>query len=317
MGYLVKNFVALFITGAFLFASCKNNKPGIKLLKLKNTNYPSGSGLSFYNNKIYLIGDDAAQLWVMDTALNVTDSIQVHDSTGKRIPWKVKPDFEDMCLVQTGMEHLFFIPGSGSGGAYRNNALILNAVNHQQKRYALDSFYARLKLFGIKDINVEGTASLPGNMLLSNRGNKGYQKNFLIFVDNNFWTKPGSCDFSIALAGTTKDTSAFNGISGLDYARKSDKLLLTVSTENTYSNFADGTIGKSYLWIINDISSKKNFSAINPNIIIDLEEADNRFKGHKIEAVTILQENKKNMTLLLVSDDDDGKSNLFKVILNL
>lgn len=317
MEYRFKNLVALVISGAFMFASCKNYKPGIKLLSIKETNYPSGSGLSFYENKIYLIGDDASQILIMDTTLNVTDSIRVHDSTGKRIPWQVKPDFEDMAFFQAGMEHFFLVPGSGSGGAYRNSALILNAVSHQQNKFALDSLYARLKLFGIKDINIEGAASLPGTMLLSNRGNKGYQKNYLIFIDNNFWTKPGSCDFSIALAGTTKDTSAFNGISGLDYARKSDKLLLTVSTENTYSNFADGTIGKSYLWIINDISSKKNFSAINPNIIIDLDEADNRFIGHKIEAVTILQENKTNMILLLVSDDDDGKSILFKIILNL
>jgi hypothetical protein len=317
MGYPLKVFAALVLSGVFMISCCKKHKPGIKLLAIKQTNYPSGSGLSFYENKIYLVGDDAAWVLIMDTALNVTDSIRIHDSSGPRIPWQVKPDFEDIALVHKGNEHFFFMPGSGSGGAFRNSALLLNAFNHQQNKFPLDSFYARLKLFGIKDINIEGAAALPGSMLLSNRGNKGYQKNFLIFVDNNFWIKPASCDFSIVLAGTTNDTAAFNGISGLDYARKSDKLLLTVSTENTYSNFADGAIGKSYLWIINDISAKKNFSAINPNIIIDLDATDSRFEGHKIEAVTILEENKKSMILLLVSDDDDGKSKLFKVILNL
>lgn len=303
-------------SGGLIITSCKNHKPRITLLEFKQTNYPSGSGLSFYENKIYMVGDDASQVWVMDTALNVTDSIRIHDSTSHRIPWQVKPDYEDIALVHKGNKHFFFIAGSGSGGAYRNRALFLDAINYQQNKFAQDRFYARLNQFGIKDINIEGVASLPGNMLLSNRGNKGYQKNFLIFTDDNFWKNPDSCDFRIVLAGTTKDTAIFNGISGLDYAVKSDKLLLTVSTENTYSNIADGTIGKSYLWIINDISAKKNFSAINPNIIIDLEASDKRFIGHKIEAVTIMEENKKNMKLLLVSDNDDGKSNLFKVMLN-
>jgi hypothetical protein len=95
----------------------------------------------------------------------------------------------------------------------------------------------------------------------------------------------------------------------------SDELLLTVSTENTSSSTEDGAIGKSYLWIINNISSKKNMAAINPNKIIDLEEMDERFKGHKIESVCILSENKKQMQLALVADDDKGTSILFKVTL--
>ncbi|MEO6404736.1 MAG: hypothetical protein ABIO32_04555 [Ferruginibacter sp.] len=306
-----------FIVASFLFTSCKSHKPSVTLLQIKEVNYPSGSGLSFYKNKIYLIGDDAAQLWVMDTALNVSDSIRVHDSATHRIAWQVKHDYEDIANVRIGRSQFFFMAGSGSGGAYRNAALLINAETHEEKKYALDTFYTRLKMFGLKDINIEGSAELPAGMLLSNRGNKGYQKNYLVFTDRNFWAHPDSCDFTIILVGTTKDSSNFNGISGLEYAQKSDKLLLSVSTENTYSNLADGAIGKSYLWIINDISNKKNYSAINPNLIIDLEAADARFKGHKIEAVTILQENKKSMVLLFISDDDDGKSILFKVRLDL
>ena len=56
-------------------------------------------------------------------------------------------------------------------------------------------------------------------------------------------------------------------------------------------------------------------AAINPNKIIDLEEMDERFKGHKIESVCILFENKKQMQLALVADDDKGTSILFKITL--
>jgi hypothetical protein len=53
--------------------------------------------------------------------------------------------------------------------------------------------------------------------------------------------------------------------------------------------------------------------AVNPDRMIDLEKMDQRFKGHKIESVCIIRENKKEMQLALVADDDKGTSLLFKV----
>jgi hypothetical protein len=92
---------------------------------------------------------------------------------------------------------------------------------------------------------------------------------------------------------------------------------MSVSTENTVNSYDDGTIGKSYLWIINDISSgKKRYLALNPDRIIDLEEIDERFKGHKIESVCIISENRKQMELVLSADDDKGKTTLFKLLLD-
>jgi hypothetical protein len=91
--------------------------------------------------------------------------------------------------------------------------------------------------------------------------------------------------------------------------------LLTVSTENTYTSLEDGTIGKSYIWIVNDITSKRNYSGINPVKMIDLETIDNRFSNKKIESACITAENKKEMELVLVSDDDKGGSVLFKVVI--
>jgi hypothetical protein len=53
--------------------------------------------------------------------------------------------------------------------------------------------------------------------------------------------------------------------------------------------------------------------AINPDKVIDLEEVDQRFRGHKIESVCIIWENKKEMQLAMVADDDKGTSILFKI----
>ena len=116
------------------------------------------------------------------------------------------------------------------------------------------------------------------------------------------------------LAGSATDTFLFNGVSGLAYAKQTDKLILTVSTEDTRNSLDDGAIGKSYLWVVNSISTKKNWKAINPNRIIDLEEIDPRFKGQKIESVCIIKETKNFMYLVLAADNDNGSSTLFTMV---
>lgn len=116
--------------------------------------------------------------------------------------------------------------------------------------------------------------------------------------------------------GINNDTSIFNGISGLDYSYKSDQLFMTVSTENTYSNYTDDEIGKSYLWIINDFSSKEKSDSMNPDKIITLEETDKRFSGQKIESVCIISENNSEKVLILTADDDQGSTVLFRLVLS-
>ena len=205
--------------------------------------------------------------------------------------------------------------GSGSLSPYRNAGWLIDPVTKHKTQIDLKPFYSRLKAEGIDALNIEGITAIPGGIVLASRGNKSFAANYLIFTSNGFWYKQDSAAIKIIKAGTNIDTAFFNGVSGLEYSSLSDQLLLTVSTENTNSSVQDGAIGKSYLWIINNISAKKNMAAINPNKIIDLEEMDERFKGHKIESVCILFENKKQMQLALVADDDKGTSILFKITL--
>jgi hypothetical protein len=105
----------------------------------------------------------------------------------------------------------------------------------------------------------------------------------------------------------------FSGVSGLDYSGKHDRLWLSVSTENTASVFDDGEIGKSYLWMITDISAKRRLSAVNPTTIFDLEDLDSRFKGEKIESVCVIGQHKNTTELVLVADNDNGSTRLFKI----
>ena len=70
---------------------------------------------------------------------------------------------------------------------------------------------------------------------------------------------------------------------------------------------------KSFLWMINNISTKLNSKKIGPDRIIDLEEIDPRFKKQKIESATVINETKELINLVLVADNDDGSSTIFKL----
>lgn len=273
--------------------------------------YPSASGIEYHNKKFYVIGDDATQLMVLDSSMSVTDSIRLYPGNEKKIPKAIKPDLEAAAFTNDG--HLLLL-GSGSASPQRNVGWLIDYSNKKNDSIRLDTFYSRLQLNGIKELNIEGATAIPGSFVLAARGSKGYPKNHLIITDKIFWQKQSQAAITVILAGSNTDSSLFSGISGLAYAPKSDRLLLTVSTEDTRNSMDDGAIGKSYLWIINNISSKKRWKAINPDKIIELESLDPKFKGQKIESVCITKETSGFLHLVLAADNDNGSSTLFRVI---
>ncbi len=292
-----------------ILASCGSNT----LLKesKKLADYPSASGIEYFNNQFYIIGDDARNLLILDNNLSPVDSISLYSFPEKRIPKAIKPDLEAITVTK---DNKLLIVGSGSATPTRNIAWLIDPVTKQKDSIRLDTFYKRLELNGIKEINIEGVCAMPGSIIFSNRGSKGYPKNHLLLTSTNFREDQTNAPLSIILAGSENDSTLFKGISGLAYAKKSDRLLLTVSTEDTRNSIDDGAIGKSYLWIVKNITAKKKWKAINPDQVIDLEAIDDRFKGQKIESVCISKETKNFLHLLLVADNDDGSSTIFELI---
>ncbi len=294
------------------FVACGNNH--ILKEEKKLDHYPSASGAEFFNKQLFIIGDDASYVLILDSNLVSVDSIPLYAFPGKKIPKAIKPDLESMGWVWNKRQRKLFIAGSGSLSPYRHVGWLIDPVTKQKDSIRLDTFYGRLKANGLKEINVEGVCSIPGSILFSNRGSKGYPKNHLVITPEGFWTQQAQAPITVIRMGTNTDSTVFNGISGLAYAIKSDQLLLTVSTEDTRNNLDDGAIGKSYLWIVKSISSKKQWKAINPYRIIDLEKVDARFKGQKIESVCITEETKKFLHLILAADNDNGNSTLFRLV---
>jgi len=281
--------------------------PEIQIKKLDN--YPSASSIEYYDGKLYLMGDDATNLLILDTGLNVVDSTPLLSYPGNRIPKDIKPDLEASALNADNL----FLFGSGSLSPYRNFGWKYNLKTKDNDSINLEPIFSKAKDLGIEQINIEGACFAAGKLVLINRGNKSYPHNHLIITDENFWNKDSSFAISIIPFDAQKDIESFKGISGLCYASESDKLILTVSTEDTKNSYDDGAIGKSYLWIINDISTKINTKSLGLKRVIDLEYIDSRFKGQKIESATVIKETDKLIYLALVADNDDGSSTVFKM----
>lgn len=291
------------------FTSCGSNNMLKEIKKLDH--YSSASGIEYFRNHYYVIGDDANNLLILDEAFNSKDSIQLYSFSEKRIPKAIKPDLEAITVTKNGT---LLIVGSGSLAPTRNTAWIIDPVTKQKDSIRLDIFYQRLKLNGLDEINIEGICSMPGSVVFSNRGSKGYPKNHLIFTNEDFLKDQTNARLIIVPVGSNTDSSFFNGVSGLAYSTKSDRLIITVSTEDTRNNMDDGAIGKSYLWIVKNISSKKGWKAINPDEIIDLEAIDPKFNGQKIESVCITKETTRFLHLVLAADNDNGASSIFRLI---
>lgn len=293
----------------FLLPSCGNNISLKEVTRLEQ--YPSASGIEFIHNRYYITGDDANYLLVLDTNFVAADSMALYAFPEKRIPKKIKADLESACYTR---DNKLFLAGSGSLSPYRNTGWLIDPLTKTKDSIRLDTLYARFLQNGIKELNLEGCASVPGYLLFSNRGSKGNPENHLIWVKDNFWQNQSNSPLFVNRAGSGDDTALFSGISGLAYSKRSDRLLLTISTEDTRNSLDDGAIGKSYLWIIDNITTKRGWKAINPNKVIELDAIDPRFKGQKIESVCIVKETGQFFHLVLAADNDDGSSTLFKLI---
>ncbi len=64
--------------------------------------FPSGSGIEYFDDKVYLVGDDAARILVMNKRWKEKYDIALFESTEKRIPKKLKGRFGSDSHTATG-----------------------------------------------------------------------------------------------------------------------------------------------------------------------------------------------------------------------
>ena len=284
----------------------------IKLQEFKElADFPSGSGIEYYNEKLYVVGDDAKDILVLDSKWNKETSIPLFDSAELRIPKKIKADLEATAIFEINKIPRLLILGSGST-LNRNRAILINLDDHLKEEMDITGFYNKLK-DDLEQINIESSAVILGKLIMGNRGNKSLPQNTIIATDFDFWTHPEQAEWTKITFKLPDTKGKVLGLSGMAYSRKNDWLICTLSTEDTTNAYDDGAIGDSYLGIVENASRKVGRHKMNVNELINLSEVDEAFKGYKMECCTIVSEKEGRLKMHLVADNDTGKTFLFRI----
>lgn len=283
----------------------------LKLLDFKELkNFPSGSGIEYFNEKIYLASDDAKEILVMDKKWKKLDTIQLFKSSEARIPKKIKADLEATTTFEMNGIPRLLVLGSGSKDT-RCKAILLNLDDNSKEEMDISVFYKRLSSV-LPVVNIECAAVVLGKLILGNRGNKSAPDTQIIVTDIDFWKHQDTVDIFVSKLDLPSTKQPL-GLSGMTYSHQNDWLLATLSSEDTSNAVDDGPVGDSYLVVIENASRKVSRKKININDFINLPEANKYFKGYKIESVCIQSEKNGRAKIQLVADNDTGSTYLFKV----
>jgi hypothetical protein len=280
------------------------------------SDYPSGSSIEFINNKLFVIGDDATHLMILNQNYNKVDSIRLFKGDN-RISKNKKADLESSAVVTAkGNQQLVLL---GSSSTKRRQQILLYPFNHGKtiESFSIKQFNKRLLNSGLAELNFEGLAATADNIIIVNRGHLGNPTNHFIVTDLNFWVNQKKAAVNIININLENKTKAFAGISGLSYVPSKDMMLFTASTESTSSTYDDGEISDSYIGWISNFSTKIKLKEITADGLLNLSENNQSFTKQKIESVTVQEVQGNTLILHLVADNDNGQSTLFKGRLTL
>lgn len=294
-----------------LTASCGRSKePQLKLLRHTTlTDFPSASAIEYHNQRLYILGDDAAHLLLLDTAYNFIDTIRFLADTAYRISKATKPDIESSALVIHNQQTYLYALGSFSGE--NRNAIFHFPLDSPEKHLRIDLKTFTGKLSALPEINIEGMSFINGNYLLANRANHTNRINHLVIIED---FRSTAMPLIIPLL---MDTSTVKGVSGLYYLPQKDLLLFTASEEATANAMEDGAIADSYLGWIRNFSKKLEEKSLTPDALVNLTGIDPSFRLQKVESVCVEEAGPQKMIIHLAADNDNGQSSLFKLSLAL
>ncbi|HEY0680116.1 MAG TPA: hypothetical protein VGD17_17650, partial [Chitinophagaceae bacterium] len=108
-GFPVNNIFIFLLSSLLLSGGCKMEKES-KLSLITKTellNFPSASSIEYFNGRIYVIGDDARKLAILDKNYRLEDTVDLFPGESLRIPKKIKTDLEASTIIQyKNREHL-------------------------------------------------------------------------------------------------------------------------------------------------------------------------------------------------------------------
>jgi len=295
-------------------------KIAMRLLKsMVLAEFPSGSSINYLNGKLYLIGDDANHILVLDHDYQKIDSIHLFDRPEKRIPKNEKADLETSTWISVDGRSCLLIFGSSSRQKRQKTILIPAPAGMEAQKPDFDFFDGenlarQLENSGIGEVNIEGSTILGDALVLANRGNENNPRNHLIFLNKDFHEsrQPRA---TISRLGLPPVAQHFLGVSELCYAEELDILFVTLSSESTPDSYSDGAIGSSFLgWAVKPMAET---TEIFLDGLTDLSTIHEAFRKQKIEGICLERAGPGEAIAHLISDNDRGESSLFKMSLRM
>jgi hypothetical protein len=283
------------------------------------TEFPSGSSINYYKNKLYLIGDDATHILVLDKAYKKLDEIKLFNFEGKRISKDEKVDLETSTLLTLESDDYLLVIGSASRKKRQCLFLVpLVKINEilPVEIVKINTFIERLEQTAIAEVNIEGSCVVGDQLILSSRGNRTNPGSVFIITDSIFWEHQKKASISVLPVELPTGAPAMT-VSELNYDPVKDLLFLTFSNEATDNAYEDGAIGESYLgWMIN-VTEKLKKEKVTVDGLIKLSDVHATFVKEKIEGICIETYDSHGMVAHLISDNDRGESRLFKLKLTV
>ncbi len=303
---------------AITILSIQNKVYAQEIELLKSTHlpfYPSASTLEYYNNRLYVIGDDAPQMLVLDKEHQLVDSLLLFKNKGKRIGKDQKPDLEASVLVAKNNKPCI-VAFSSFSGPERNKVLMIYLPGPHQQKLHFKAANVQLPPIAVKELNIEGAAYVGDKLVFSNRANDTHKDNDLILLDYDAQKGIGK-KTPMLIPIQLPDAGDVIGMSGLSYVKEKDILLFTASTENTDNAYSDGDIGASYVGYIYGFSKKLSSTSIKADGLLNLTTVLGETGPQKIEAIAVEDVQNDALIIHLAADNDNGESYLFKARLKL
>ena len=289
---------------------------------------PSGSGISWFGGRYFAIGDDAPYLFQLDRKFKITDrhlltAYQVQNNG--RIAKDIKPDYEAMASVPWKGSVWNLILGSGSQRGTRETGHLVSTdgkgTSHARDLGPLYRRFATLAGFELEQtINIEALAIAGGTAYFFNRGNVGRNIIFKAPLSDVIRYMTGGIetidDVQLFEAQLPRWKGVQAGFSGADFWPEINSLIFSASVEATKNAYDDGSVLGSYLGLI-PLSMLTNGAGLDLTASAHLVTRNGVPVATKVESVALRKSNRTRAKGVLISDNDDGKSEFFNVSLTI
>ena len=297
----------------------------MKATILKKISLPgihSASGVEVLGERIYIVGDDSAWLYVLDLDWQAMGTIRLFDSPvpdEARIPKLQKPDLEALTALPLGGETVLLAIGSGSR-ENRHDAFVVNPRTGTVQRHSLAPLYDHLRtlpdVVGTRLLNLEGALVTGPEIVFLQRGNVSGTNVAIGFATAAFvqWLTgngplPGPVVRSYALPTVEGYAAGFSGAASLP--SRPGAFLFTASVEATNDEILDGDMLGSFAGIAH-LDRPGDLSGQCVPILHDGQA----YPG-KVESICLLSEMPDTLLTLAVTDADGGTSELLLLEIRL